>query len=217
MIGPLKLWSLRRQLRSSIPRDPLTTMDPIPWLDAAGSVAHLRATCTQPNWLAHCAYWAGVSQDKILEAAIAAGLHVKAVGSDPMPWLGEVELRRQPFPELAHMIHVIEKRHPAIKAIEGYFPSGGNYLLSQHLGDRQPRQLPKTGIAPDDAIAAGYVLMIVAVFHRERGLREALALVCGAAATMFALGAPAERKALLDLQRSIYGWESSMTSASFVK
>jgi hypothetical protein len=217
MIGPLKLWSLRRKLRGSIPRDPLTTLDPGPWLDAAASVTHLRATCTQPNWLVHCAYWAGVSQDKLLEAALAAGQHVKAHAPELFPELGDVELRRTPFPELAGKIHAIERKHPAIKAIEGYFPSGGNFLISQHLGDRHPRKLPATGLAPGDAIAAGYVLMIVAVFHRERGLREALALVCGAAATMFALGAPAERKALLDLQRSTYGWASSMTNATFVK
>ena len=217
MLGPLKLWNQRRNLRTSLPRDPLTIMDPGPWLERAASVPHLRATCTQPNWLVHCAYWAGVSQDRILEAAVAAGVHVSTKGNDLMPELADVELRRQSFPVLAGRIREIERRHPVIEAIDGCFQFGGNFLIDQHLGERHPRKIPKGGLEPADAIAAGYVLMLVAVFHRERGLREALALVCGGAATMFALGMPEERTALLDLQRSTYGWESSMTSATFVK
>jgi hypothetical protein len=217
VLGSLKLWSLRRKLRGSIPRDPLTTIDPAPWLDGAGSVAHLRATCVQPSWLVHCAYWDGVSQDKLLEAAIAAGLHMKVKGADLVPELGDVEMRRLSFPYLAGRIHAIERQQPRIKAFEAYFPSGGNFLVSRNLGDRRPRQLGKDPLTSEEAIAAGYVLMLVALFHRERGLREALALVCGGAASMFALGMPGEHKPLLDLQRSIYGWESSMTNATFVK
>jgi hypothetical protein len=218
MLGTLSLWTQRRKLRSSIPRDPLTTFDPAPWLDGAGSVMHLRASCPQPSWLVHCAYWAGVKQDLLLDAAIAAGLHVAQRGhADLLPELQSRTLRRVPYPELAEMIFAIERKHPAIKAIEAYFPSGGNFLLSSHLGDRRPRKLDAGTLTASAAVAAGYVLLLVSVFHRERGLREALALTCGGAATMFSIGMPGEARALLDLQRKTYGWESSMTATAFVK
>ena len=195
--------------------------DPGPWLDGAGSVMHLRASCPEPSWLVHCAYWAGIPQDQLYEGAVAVARHAAARSSDPL--FADIivsQLRALPYDVLAKLVREMEKRYPVIRGIEQCIPSAANMTLLFHLGERKrrpPRDLDPSAVTPDALIAGGMVLMIVATFHRAEALREALALCCGALGSFFALAVPGERQVMLDLQRAAYGWPSSMTSTTFVK
>jgi hypothetical protein len=220
MLGRLELWNLRRRLRGSIPRDPLSAVDPTAWLDAAASVVHLRATCPEPSWLVHCAYWARIDRDRLFEAALVQARLAAEHGTDEqLRTITSLSLRETSYPELATMVREIEKRYPQIRGIEQGVPSADNRKLIRHLGQRKRRmgKLDAAAMTPQTLIAGGFVLLLVAAFHRAAKLRGALALCCGALATLFTIALPQQRVALLELQRTAYGWPSSMTRATFVK
>jgi hypothetical protein len=218
MIGALKLWSQRRKLRNSLAIDPLAMIDPRPWLDDATSVLQLRTTCPQPGWLVHCAYWAEVKMDTILAAATIAADHMIRVGPKGVfPRETVAGLRQEPLPDLAELVVDIERRHPAIRGIETLLPSQMNLSLASELGERHPASFEPGAVSPDTLVAGGFVLFLVSLFHRHHGLRESLVMTCAGMATLFAVGSPEQREALLAIQREAYGWPLSMTSTTFVK
>lgn len=79
---------------------------------------------------------------------------------------------------------------------------GDASLLGPYRED--PTALGKDVVAP--LVAAGYVLTIETLFHRARGLREALTTRSAAAASLLRPIAPAFHDEALALLRTTYGW-----------
>jgi len=217
VIGTLALWNQRRKIRGSVSRDLLRAEDPAPWLADAGSVLHLRTSCPHPAWLVHCAYWAEIRQADLLAGVLRAAEHMRAaVGGDRVDG-SMLELPLFSFPDLAAKIHAIEDRYPALRGLEQLFTAQWNLTMEANLGPRRPSALVAADLTPEVLMAGGFHLAIAAVFHASAGLRESLAVTASGMFTLFALARPAERAALLAIQRTSYGWPLSMTDTAFVK
>jgi hypothetical protein len=269
-----------------------------PWLDNATSISQLHASCPQPGWLVHCAYWADVSQDKLLEGALALGR--LACERDPTPPISPATidtLRDQSWPDLATMMFDLLVASPTTRLVVELLPTQPNSLMwpltnlltrwhdhqeieadvrrwgrephdddvadleaaeaawaaadvaanaadadrsddaasaaaaaaimtavtaGDRLGRRatqrprvadrdasflgpyraDPMALPRAQAVP--LIAAGHVLTIETVFHRHKGLREALCIRSAAAAALFCLTAPSFQAEALALLRATY-------------
>lgn len=195
------------------------------WLAAATSIDHLHATCPHPGWLVYCAYWDGVSQDRMLDAALA--LAAIASERDPRAPLSPAvirSLRDDDGPELGELILSLE-HHPLTRHLVDVVPTQLNVVLQMAIGEERrarrrdappsppdlgPFRHDPTGFARaelDAIVAAGYVLTIEAIFHRQQHLRESVATRAAAAAQLLHGSFAGFRDEALAIQRAAYRWE----------
>jgi hypothetical protein len=221
-----KLKQRRADLGRTLADDPTQPPGWESWTAAATSVDQLHATCPHPGWLAYCAYWADVSQDKLLEATMA--LLCLASERDPTPSLSPAivkSLRDDDGPDLGSLLLALEQPHPMTLGLVDLVPSQLNFTLLGAVGEariarRNEAAAPAAidlgpfrtdpgalATAEVDAIkAAGYVLAIEAIFHRSKNLRESLATRAAASAALLCGSFAGFHDEAMTIERRIYGW-----------
>lgn len=215
MFDGLKLWSLKRKLRTSLSEDPLQ-INWESWLKAAPTIRDLYASASSPGWLVHCAYWDGRPQDKMVEAALEmAQLAIDHGPPNVFPRETILDMRQKAFPDIAELITTIEKKYPAIIGFERAYPGMSSVQLGQldaaraaAHGDKKhddaKLDLAKAGKA--GAAAAGFSFALQTLFHRHYGMVEPLMLSTAGAAAMFTVAMPDNKLDLIALLRDRFGW-----------
>ena len=227
MLGKLRLRPRRANLERTLAEDICQPAGYIEWLGGARSIRELHQTCAEPGWLVYCGYWDGISQDRCLDALIkAARFASENIPRCPIPARLLDSLADKDWPDLVDIMLDLERRHPLIAALVDALPTQLNYTLGAanaprllfrdvELADMREQQAEhgpyrsatELGVTESDALlAAAFVLVIEALFHRHEGLREALTVRAAAASSLLAAAAPDDKSELVAIVRETYGW-----------
>lgn len=194
-----KLKARKKDLAAWLREDVLQAPGWEDWLGAAASIDELHASCTQSGWLVYCAYFDGVSSDKLFAAAIEIG--ALAADRDPDAPVRSKTVRALDDldgPALEGIVLDLERRYPLARQLVRMLPAQVNWWMMQLFDARRadddaalpnldpyrtdPHSDQARGVA-DAVVAAGYVCLVEAVYHKLKRLRESLAISTAASAS----------------------------------
>lgn len=228
MFSSLWLGRRRQHVVRALAMDPSQPADHASWLSGATSIDHMHESCPRPGWLVYCAYFADVTQDRLLAGAMdVARLALTLDRRPPFEAALFDELREMSYPDLIATMEACLEAAPGARGWCDAVPTQHNPLLvdlTRHVEDELdaldderagPYRVADLDAA-DQARAAAYAMSLEAHAHRQHGLREALTARSAASAALFAMAYgtshPTFESSATAALRAAYGWRGLTSS-----